>query len=138
MPQIEFPIDVKAIDYKDSPAWRPKALFGGECGDFVAVRPCGEEHDKKTYLELLLGELPLSLECRLDPASGTLTISRAIYNPAIFVPELYTIVFGAGSWWRKIKNAEQLGEITDAAIESVWYVKTLERMQAKQADGEAA
>jgi hypothetical protein len=56
-------------------------------------------------------------------------VSRQRYNPAIFVPELNDIVYGAASWWGEIEDEDELNDlITDDTIESVWYVKLLKKM----------
>jgi L-rhamnose mutarotase len=54
--------------------------------------------------------------------------NRAFTNPAIFVPELKKIIFGAESWWCEIKPGEDLSDITDEDINNQWYVQMLRNM----------
>jgi hypothetical protein len=49
-------------------------------------------------------------------------------NPAIYVPALKRLVFGAGSWWGEIKTEDDLKEITDKDINDVWYVQALKAL----------
>jgi len=124
---MDFPIEVQDITYdQDSPYWKASGvLTRAKCGDMVAVRPCAEEHEGKTFLGIYLGEVPLSLGVRYDPEEKELLVTRGRYNPAIFVPELDDIVLGAESWWGQIESEDQLREITDDDIENVWYVRAL-------------
>lgn len=115
----------KELNIKESPPVKEKLTFGGSCGDQVKVRPCGKEYGDKTYFGILLGEIPLSISAGVDK-EGNLNISRSMYNPAIFVPDLKKIIYGCGSWWGKIESEEELNKlITDETIENVWYVKIL-------------
>lgn len=52
-----------------------------------------------------------------------------MHNPAMYVPGLNDIVFGAGSWWRQIKSPEGLAEISDKDIDSVWYMRALKDLE---------
>lgn len=115
----------KKLNIEESPAIKTKVILGGSCGTPVKIRPCGEEYGDKTYFGILLGDVPLSLHASIDP-EGTINVSRSMYNPAIFVPELKDIIYGCGSWWGEIENEEELDKlITDDVIENVWYVKML-------------
>jgi hypothetical protein len=98
---------------------------------WVAIRPCGDEHKGRTYLGFLLGDIALSLSARFDRESGVMSISPAMHNPAIWVPDLGRIVFGCESWWGEIKCADGLRQITDAHIDDVWYVRALKDIGAK-------
>lgn len=125
---IEYPITVKEILFGESEVLKPKLLFGGKCGDFVSVRPCDPKYGNKTYLGILIGELSLSPLVSWDKEKGALTISHAMHNPAIFVPDINAVVYGCGSWWGRIKSEADLKKITDADIENVWYVKALKHL----------
>jgi len=127
MSSIKFPITVNKITYGDNDIIKDP-LFGDKCGDLVSVRPYGEKYENKTYLGILLGELPLSVIGEWNSQAGELKISRCMYNPMIFIPEAKSIVFGCGSWWGRIENEEQLRQITDADIQDNWYVKLLRTM----------
>jgi hypothetical protein len=97
-------------------------------GDWVAVRPCGEEYGDKTYLGIYLGDLPLGIQLYAE-RDHTLSVLTH-QNPAMYVPDLKEIIWGCGSWWHKIDKPEQLEEITDKDISNVWYVKALKEMGA--------
>lgn len=128
MPRIEFPITVNAIEFKETEVLEEKVLFGGKCGDMVRVRPCAERYGNKTYMGVLLGEIALSIGCSLNEESGILTVQQQMHNPAIFIPECNSVVYGCGSWWGRIENEEQLRSITDGDINNVWYVKALSQL----------
>lgn len=120
---IEYPVtiqglDVEKFDYDFS--------LGHEKGCFVAVRPCDEELDNKTYLGIYLGELPLHPMVSLSDEK-ILKVS-SMTNPAIFVPELKKIVWGCGSWWKEIESEDDLTDITDLDINNTFYVKMLREM----------
>lgn len=126
MSKIQFPITVTGIEFKESDPYKSRVLFGGNCGDMVSVRPCAEEYGGKTFLGVLLGELPLSQSVSLK--DGVLIVEQCMYNPAIFIPERNAIVFGCGSFWGRIKSADQLRKITDDDINNVWYMKALKQL----------
>lgn len=128
---MKFPITVTGIKFDERRTYEPKALFGGECGQFVSIRPCAPEHNGKTFLGILLGEIASTQACQLAK-NGELTVSNTMHNPAIFVPDLNKVVFGFESWWGKIKKPEDLEQITDADISNVWYVKALEQLTSKE------
>ena len=126
---LKFPITVNAIRFDQSELnahYRERALFGGKCGDFVAVRPCDERFEGKTFLGVLIGTIPLSQGVQFNPENGELTVRRLMHNPMIFIPERACVVFGCESWWGRIKDEKHLRQITQADIENVWYVKALE------------
>jgi hypothetical protein len=110
--------------------WAPIKIkqFGEVCGTLVSVRPCGEEYGNKTYLGIMLGDLPLDVQVMHNSKTGELEILN-YNNPAIFVPDLKQIIWGCGSWWGVIENEEQLRQISDDDIQNVWYVKALKAMQ---------
>lgn len=103
--------------------------LSGEIGAPVAVRPCGEEYGKKTYLGIYLGDFPLSFSYGFDKEdNGKVIVKPAFNNPAIFIPSLKKTVFGCGSWWRRIKNMDDIKKITDDDISNTWYVKLMKEM----------
>ena len=128
---IEYPItvnniDVDPINYNDS--WHAKV------GDLVAVRPCEEECNGKTFLGFYLGDLPLQSTVHFNEKEGLLKVGT-MTNPAMFVPELNKIIWGCGSWWSEIKSEDDLKQITDEDIENTWYVKlakALENTETKE------
>lgn len=132
MAKIEFPITVNGVDFPKQNAvedsWRCK------CGDFVSVRPCGEEYGEKTYLGVFLGDIAQTSMVSFNRESGRLQFSLAMHNPAMFVPDLGKIIYGCGSWWGKIKDEESLRTITDLDIDNVWYVKALKHLSEDPAE----
>lgn len=135
MNQIELPVEVKEIKFKEAPVFRDP-LYGAEIGDFVAVRPCADEFENKTYLGIMLGDFAISNGVRFFKETGTFEIERGHYNPMIFIPEKKTHVFGCGSWWSVIKSEEDLEQITDADIQNVWYVKAMKELAAVAKEAE--
>ncbi len=125
---MDFPIEVKSIKSGPSPHYREG--FGAKVGDFVSVRPCGEECHDKTFLGIYLGDFPCSLYVDFKKETGELTVDFSMMNPAIFVPDLNKVIRGYESWWGTIKYPEQLYQITDADIDNIWYVKALKILSA--------
>jgi len=130
MKQIEYPITVNDITYGNNKALTD--YYGGNCGDMVAVRPCGDEYGDKTYLGILLGQIALSQYITFNKESGELEASMCRHNPAMFVPDINKIIYGIGSWWCVIESPDQLGLISDADIENVWYVKALKQLSGAE------
>lgn len=131
---MEFPVQVNGIRWADpsSPVIREKG-FLTKCGDMVAVRPCAEEYENKTFLGILLGDVALNVNVSWDEEKSELVLDRGHYNPIIFIPDRNAIVYGCGSWWGRIKSEEQLKQITDEDIQNIWYVKALQQL-AKDED----
>lgn len=114
---LEYPIQVHGIHHKDTKVLRPADER------WVAVRPVGEQHGGKTYLGVMLGRMALS--CGVWFRDGILEVEPAFHNPAIYVPDLHEVVMGSGSWWSEITTPDELSQISDLDIESVWYVRAL-------------
>lgn len=130
---MDFPITVKEITADEFSIKPVPGIFGTkEIGTFVSVRPCAEKYEKKTYLGIYLGDMPISIGYAYNKETQVLDIKAGMPNPAIFVPALQTIIFGAESWWGAIKSESQLRDISDFDIENVWYVKALKQL----ADGD--
>ena len=119
---IEYPIEVSKINSETRNYWKDN-----DCGQIVKIRPCGKEYGDRTYLGILLGDLPLTNYISYQEETKELNVSVSC-NPAIFVPELKKIIFGMESWWGRIENADELKEITNDDIDNVWYVKLLKEM----------
>jgi hypothetical protein len=134
-PSFAFPIEVTGIAWSESPMLRPPLL--GRRTTWVAVRPC-EGDGKRTYLGFLLGDMALGTSVRFDRESGVLSVSPAMHNPAIWVPDLGRIVMGCGSWWGPVKGPEDLRKITDADINDVWYVRALKDLSKAATPGAPA
>lgn len=137
MKEITYPITVNQIEFGDAPGFRPGRYRRKQCGQLVMVRPIAEEYGNKTFLGVLLGELAVSQACSFDEATGLLKVDRCMFNPMIFIPEKNAVVFGYESWWGVIKSEDQLRQITDADIQSVWYVKALKQIGEEIAKAEA-
>jgi len=100
-------------------------------GDYAAVRPCGEEYKNKTYLGYFVGDIPIGVSALHDPKENELTVSLSS-NPAFFLPDIREVIFGCGSFWSKIKTPDDLRQITDFDIDSVWYVQALKALADKE------
>lgn len=133
MSEIKYPITVTGIDFEDNEPIKPP-LFGGKTGDFVSIRPCAKQYEGKTYLGILIGEAPLNIGVEFDVKTGRLKVDRYSYNPAILIPSLGKIIYGAESWWGRIKTPDDLRKITDQDIENVWYVRALKKLVAEDAE----
>lgn len=131
---MEYPITVKSITVKDDETLKEKHSLGGtgNCGDMVSVRPCDDEYKDKTFFGILLGTMALSISVEFDEKTGDLEIAKDFYNPAIFIPDLNTVVYGVESFWGLIESEEDLKEITDADIESQPYMKALRQIQERE------
>lgn len=122
-PEMSWPKIVSGIEWGDAEMIRSRRNSKGAA--WVAVRPCDESLSGRTYLGFLLGDMALSISARYDEASGVLSITPAMHNPAIWVPDLGRLVFGCGSWWSEIKKPDDLRQITDADIDNAWYVRAM-------------
>lgn len=116
--------------------WDKQHLFNQSMyniGGFVAVRPCGKEYNGKTYLGILLGDFPQGVGYRQSNEDPDVIEVRLVHgNPAMYVPSLKKTIFGCESWWHKIKQPEDLKDITDEDINSTWYVHAMKAMDDKQ------
>ena len=124
---IEYPITVSKIENKEISF----DGLGHKCGTLVKIRPCAEEYQNKTFIGIYLGDLPMGIASSYNEETQILT-NRAFSNPAIFVPELKKIIFGAESWWGEIKPGEDISDITDEDINNQWYVQMLKNMSKNQ------
>lgn len=120
---------LKFNNYKEIRYKKSDSIDTTDCGTSVKIRPCGEKYNKKTYFGILIGEVPLSISSSIGD-DNIVYVEKSFYNPAIFVPELNTIIYGCESWWGEIESEEELSElITDETIKNVWYVKLLKHIQ---------
>ena len=129
--KIQYPIEVSKINF-------PKKLFIEEdiwgnvkTGALVAVAPCGDKYNEKTYLGFFIGSLPFNCCCSHDRISKELSFYVGT-NPAMFVPELGELIWGIGSYWHKINSKEELKQITDDDINNTWYIKALKLFEEKE------
>lgn len=112
--------------YKELKVQEDRAVRPDErCGRAVKVSPCGKEYEGKTFFGIYLGDVALAINASIDK-NETLVVGHSFYNPAILIPELGKIVYGAESWWDFIKEEEDLKKvITEETIKNVWYVQIL-------------
>ena len=127
---IEYPITVSGI-HIDNPEYNDSSRVGS----LVKIRPCGKEYESKTYLGVLLGDLPTEPYITYKRDNGELTV-RNMTNPAIYVFELKRIVFGYESWWGVIEDEDDFKNITDEDIENTWYVQLFQRITENNAKEE--
>lgn len=125
--EMEYPI---TVDQLDVGSVQVEECFSCKPGDLIAIRPCGEGYEKKTFLGIMIGDLPIGTIVSYRPSTKTLEIIPKT-NPAILIPQLGKIVYGYESWWVKIKNEEDLKQITDEDIKNIWYVKALQQLMAE-------
>jgi hypothetical protein len=127
---------IKFNNYKELKLEKDSPLDIRGCGTPVKIRPCKEEYGNKTYFGVLLGDISLGLSASISD-DGDVTVKHSWHNPAIFVPELKTVIYGMESWWGRIKSEEDLNElITDDVIKDCWYVKVLAAISSGKTEGE--
>ena len=117
---IQFPIEINEI--KPHPI--EPTLYQNYIGKLCAVRPCRSDMDEKTYIGIFLGETVTEIHTIYHEDTKVLE-QIPIYNPAILIPELNTIIHGYESWWHIIENDTELITITDDIIQNQWYMKFL-------------
>lgn len=132
--QISLPITINQIKFGGGDVYRSTSFSGGKCGDWIAVRPCGEKYGNKTYLGVLIGEVALSMGVTFDKKANQLGVMRFRHNPMIYIPQLSEVVWGCESWWGKIRDPAHLRQITDDDIQNVWYVKALAWLETQAAN----
>lgn len=126
--RIKYPISVTGIDFGSGEMFHQNRVKGS----LVSIRPCADEYENKTFLGVYIGDLATSQMVRHSRESGVLSVSAAMHNPAIFVPDLNKVIFGYESWWGEIKSVDQVRKITDEDIEGAWYVKLLKEQLGGQ------
>lgn len=132
-PPIALPEPVASFRLRipPTPKLSPPWLSGVEQGSFVSVRPASEE---RTYLGIYLGDVPI--RARWSVADGVLELTQDdgpfFPNPCLWVPDLNQLIYGYESWWSPIASEADLRQITDADIESVWYVRALRALSEKK------
>jgi len=119
---IEYPLTIEGIDNHFDNSRGLRSLH--KCGKLVRISPCGEKYKGKTYLGILLGDIPIGAHISFNKTSRILKVHPHT-NPGIFVPELKKIIYGCESWWGEIEKPEDLQEITNEEIENTWYVQIL-------------
>lgn len=124
---IEYPLTIDGIDNEFN---TKDQLSLNECGKLVRISPCGDEYKGKTYLGILLGDLPIGAFISFSRESKRLLVAPHS-NPAIFVPELKKIIYGCESWWGEIESPEDLKDMTTEEINDQWYVRLLKEIASQ-------
>lgn len=124
---IEYPLTIQGIENNFEK--KQHSLY--DCGVLVKINPCGKEYGDKTYLGILLGDLPVGAFVSFRHDDQKLHINPDT-NPAIFIPELKKIIYGYESWWGRLESPEDFKEITPDDINSLWYVQLLKAMAEKE------
>lgn len=106
----------------------PKIVNPRNSGEYVALRLVKED-EPKTYFGIILGDIHAGVGVVHVPDSEKAEIKAMIGNPAIFVPSLKQIIYGAECWWRLIVSEEQLAAITDDDLDK-WADKAREQIVA--------
>lgn len=125
---IEYPIQVEGIRVEEVFSLNERAP-----GQLARVRPCGDNPEGRTYLGFFLGELPTQPYASYQIKERVLKVGMAA-NPAIYVPELGRIVWGAESFWSRVSSKDALREISDKDISSQWYVQALRRVSGQEGE----
>jgi len=124
----KLPAKIKSVDlHPETHVWEKPVISSGHLGKFVSIRPCAENYEGKTFLGLYIGDIALSFGYSISD-KGTMEITHGHHNPAIYVFDLKTIIFGCESWWTPIEDEDQLHKITDEDIDNIWYVKALKEI----------
>lgn len=118
MTTIDPPLLVKSLKVDEIPFEKIDPAY------YVSVRPAS---GNKTYLGIMIGNAPIYFGSSYNRKTQEIKVDYH-HNPAIFIPDLMTVVLGCESWWGKIEKPEDLQQITDADINNVWYVKALKAM----------
>jgi hypothetical protein len=122
---IKYPIVVKEIKLPDEDPIKVDH-WTCETGAWIAITPCEKEYKNKTYLGIFLGEAPISCMVIYNKDKELEFLYHR--NPAIYIPDLKKIIYGCGSWWKKIESPDDLKDITSEDINNVWYVKALKEI----------
>ena len=128
--KIKYPITIKGVEFDENysqPPFQP-GIFQRKIGGPVAIRPCFDETKGKTFLGFYLGDVAVGVSVSFNQETEILTVMKGAGNPAIWVPDLGKVVMGYESWWGVIKSPEDMKQITDTDINSVWYVKALKEI----------
>lgn len=128
---LKFPLTIDGVELPQGGGYKPGKTGEESTGQYVSIRPCGEEYGNKTYLGIYLGEIAIEFSvARMKDTNKLRFVPH--YNPAIWVPDLNKIIFGCESWWGTIESPDQLHKITNEDINNVWYVQALKTLTAKE------
>lgn len=122
---LRFPMELDDILVEDIGI---KKAVGHEIGAWVAVRPCAPEFGGKTYLGILVGNMPTQIGLQYDGERKELRVTSDFPNPLIVIPSMSAVTYGCESWWREIDGLDDFRDITDLDIESQPYVAALREL----------
>lgn len=122
---LRYPIEINGITFSGT---LHDARGRLKPGRLVRIRPCGKEFDAKTFLGLYLGDYARSVGCARNVKTGILEVYVGGHNPAIWIPSRGCIVYGFESWWGAIETEAQLKDLTNEAIDGIWYVQALKAL----------
>jgi hypothetical protein len=129
MPKIELKSPVKTIEIPENLAV-PRIVAPYHSGEFVAVRPIAKNgEEEKTYFGIMLGDMNIGLGHRA--IGDEVTLIGCLGNPAIFVPKLAQLVYGAESFWKIIQSEEQLTALDDDDLKR-WAKQIDEQIRKRQ------
>lgn len=114
---IQYPIQVSDIRNDDPTA--QDGLRQYAAGQIVMVKPCQDEYKGQYMPGILLGELPWSVSSQYDEDTHVLR-NRIVKNPAIWVPAMGRIVYGAECWWAKMTDLRELDKATTIDQDVAW------------------
>ena len=127
---LAFPISVNNV-LVEQPSIG--GFAGYEIGQLVIVRPCDPSFGDKTYLGILVGEMPVQIGLQYVREDGELRVYNVMTNPLIVIPEASAAVYGYESWWKSVDSPDDLKDITDEQIMSQPYMAALASMVADRA-----
>lgn len=115
---------IKSVKYDDNLALY--SLYKGN--SIVEVKPCDKKkYEDKNYIGIYLGDFPQTVSGETNK-DGEFVIKPTHNNPLIYIPETNSVVFGSGSWWRKIEKIEDFKGISDEEIQNTWYVQLMKEL----------
>lgn len=120
---MRFPIEVTGITQSGDTNIMGRSMMGHQPGAWVSVRPCAAGYEDKTFLGIFLGDLPMGCNASWNRKTGVLEVMMGSHNPAIWVPKLGKVIWGAESFWGEIEGPEGLRKITDEDINATWYAR---------------
>ena len=132
--QLKTLIRFSGIKETKHPEGLPIHPYGSPC--LVRVKPCAEEYGGKTFIGFLVGHAAIG--SRITIKDDSLVCDWAYFNPMIYIPENGCVVFGYESWWGKIDSVDDLKEITNEEIDSVWYVNLAKSVLENEKSAEPA
>lgn len=126
---IQYPITVNKLDLQEY-EYNQSRAHCDDIGKLCIIRLCEDEYKDKTFVGIFLGDLPMAPYIKYNEETHILKFN-SMTHPAIFVPELKKIIFGAESWWSIINDESDFKDISDETINSQWYMFMLKEIAKK-------